>query len=312
MQKPHSSHRVHALYAMQLDQLKAFLLLAQEHRFTAAAKKLGVSQSGLSRQLQGLEREVGTRLLVRTPGGVVLTEAGERFLPHARRTLDALEVGMAELGQLSNTPRGLVSLGTVHTVGAYLLPELLRDFRAQHPSVRIRVNEGMHDDLEGRVARGELDLAILQLPLRRLDLVAHKLWQEDLFLAVPRGHRLAQLKRPVALSETVDEPWITIPGVAGTLALEAACAERGQTPNLVIETDNAESLRRMVECGLGVALLPELIAGDRSNFDVVRISKGGVKRQVAVLHRGEGYLTAAARALKALIVAKLRKPAPPA
>jgi DNA-binding transcriptional LysR family regulator len=290
---------------MNLDQLKAFLALAQEGRFTPAARRLGVSQPGLSRQLQALEKEMGARLLVRTPGGVVLTEAGERFLPHARRALDAMEAGVSELGHLASTPHGPVGLGTLHTVGAYLMPQLLPDFVRRHPDVQVRLREGMHDELEEQVARGELDLAILNLPLRRLDLVAQKLWQEDLILAVPKGHRLARLGRPVALGEAVGEPWVVIPGVAGTLALEAACAEAGQQPRIVLETDNAEAMRRMVEAGLGVALLPELIAREPAAFDVVRVSRGGASRQVAVVHRGEGYLTAAARALKSLIVTRL-------
>jgi DNA-binding transcriptional LysR family regulator len=241
---------------------------------------------------------------------VVLTEAGERFLPHARRALDALEAGVSELGHLSSTPHGKVALGTLHTVGAYLVPQLLPGFIRRHPEVHVRVSEGVHDQLEEQVARGELDLAILNLPLRRLDLVAQKLWQEDLILAVPKGHRLARLGRPVALGEAVGEPWIIIPRAAGTQALEAACAERGEKPRVALETDNAEAMRRMVEAGLGVALLPALIARAPGNFEVVRVGQGGVTRQVAVIHRGEGYLTAAARALKALIVEQLQaKPA---
>lgn len=295
---------------MNLEQLKAFLVLAREGRFTPAARKLGMSQSGLSRQLQALERELDARLFVRTPAGVVLTGAGERFLPHARRALDALEAGTSELGKLTSTPEGPVALGTLHTVGTYLLPALISLFMQRYPRVRVRLREELHDLLEERVAQGELDLAILNLPLRRLDLVAQKLWQEDLILAVPKGHRLTRLDRPVALGEVIGEPWVTIPGASGTQALEAACAERGEKPNVVLETDNPEQVRRMVERGVGVALLPALVAREHRGFDVVQVGRGGVRRQVAVIHRGEGYLTAAARALKELIIERLHERAP--
>jgi DNA-binding transcriptional LysR family regulator len=292
---------------MTSEQLRAFLQVAQSGRLSMAARGLGLSQSGLSRQLQSLEAELGARLLVRTPGGAVLTDAGERFLPHARRALEALLAGTSELERLSGTPRGTVALGTLHTVGAYLLPDIIPAFAQRYPEVRPRLSEGMAAALEEGVARGGLDLAILSLPVRRADLVAQKLWEEGLMLAVPRGHRLTKQGKAVALSEVVEEPWVVIPGMSGTRALEAACEARGVTPKLALETDNAEAIRRMVERGLGLALLPELMARDHQSrgFDVVPL-KGAPRRQVALVHRGEGYLTAAARALKAFIVESVR------
>jgi LysR family transcriptional regulator, transcription activator of glutamate synthase operon len=294
---------------MTSDQLRAFLGVAQEGRFSTAARGLGLSQSGLSRQLQSLESELGVRLLVRTPTGAKLTDAGERFLPHARRALEALSAGTAELQQLSGKPSGPVALGTLHTVGAYLLPDLIAEFARAYPEVRLRLSESLAAELEEGVARGTLDLAILSLPVRRADLVAQKLWEEPLVLAVPRGHRLTKLGRPVALTEAVEEPWVIIPGMTGTRALEAACEARGVTPKVALETDNSEAMRRMVERGLGVALLPELMVRDHQarGFDIVPVAPGGPRRQVALVHRGEGYLTAAARAFKEFTSEYLRK-----
>jgi DNA-binding transcriptional LysR family regulator len=162
------------------------------------------------------------------------------------------------------------------------------------------------------VASGELDLCIVSLPLKRVELVAQKLWEEDLVLVVPGGHRLARLKRPVALTEVVEEPLVVIPGMSGTHALEAACEASGVKPRVAVEVDNAEGLRRMVGQGLGVALLPALMARthDSQGIDVVEVMKGGPRRQVVLVHRGEEYLTAAARALKSFIVESLRRSRP--
>ncbi|GEL69496.1 MULTISPECIES: LysR family transcriptional regulator [Myxococcus] len=293
---------------MTSEQLRAFLEVARAGRLATAARGLGLSQSGLSRQLQSLEAALGTRLLVRTPGGAVLTDAGERFLPHAQRALDALTAGTSELERLSGTPHGVVSLGTLHTVGAYLLPDIIPAFARQFPEVRPRLSEGLAPAMEEGVARGALDLAILSLPVRRADLVAQRLWEESLVLAVPRGHRLTKSGKPVTMDEVVEEPWVVIPGMSGTRAMEAACEARGVTPRLAVETDNAEAMRRMVERGLGVAMVPQLMARDHhaQGFDVVPLARAGVKRQVALIHRGEGYLTAAARALKSFIVESVR------
>jgi LysR family transcriptional activator of glutamate synthase operon len=288
---------------MTNEQLDAFLTLAQEGRFVSAARRLGVSQSGLSRQLQSLERELGTRLLVRTPRGVVLTDAGQHYLVHAQRALDSLRRGASEVQEMAHTARGSVSLGTLQTVGAYLLPDLIVRFHKKHPEVLVRLVEGKAEELEERVAKGELDLAVLNLPVRRVDLVAQKLWTEDFILAVPRGHKLAQAKGPVPLRAVLGEPLVVVPGVAATRALEAAAEAAGEPLHIVLETDNPEGMRRMVERGLGLSLMPSLMARERTGrgFEVVQVGEGGVKRQVALLHRGETYLSAAARALKAYL-----------
>ncbi len=157
--------------------------------------------------------------------------------------------------------------------------------------------EQTSEGLEDRVAKGELDLAVLTLPVRRVDLVQQKLWSEDFVLAVPRGHPLAEAKKPVALRDVLRLPMIVMPAVAGTRALETAAEAAGEPINVVLETDNPEAMRRMVERGLGIALLPSIMARERTGrgFEVVEVGQGGVRRQVALLHRGESYLNAAAQ-----------------
>jgi DNA-binding transcriptional LysR family regulator len=302
---------------MNLEQLSAFLTVVEEHGFTAASKRLNGSQSAISRQVQSLERELGTRLLVRTPQGVVMTDAGERFVVYARRAVESLRAGATALEELSGVPRGQVSLSTLPTVGAYLLPGLLQTYHRRYPEVQLRVAEALPEALEEGVARGDFDLAILNLPLRRLDLVAQKLWQEEFVLAVPKGHRLAPssqtapTRKKLTLADVVGEGLVVIRGVSATIALQQAHEDAGERMHVVLETDNPESVRRMVERGLGVALLPSIIARDKEKlgkgFEVVELAQGGPHRQVALIHRGEGYLNAAARALKTMIVETLRR-----
>jgi LysR family transcriptional regulator, transcription activator of glutamate synthase operon len=297
--------------AVDSDQLRAFVVLARDKRFTVAAKRLGTSQPTLSRRVQQLERELGARLVVRGPGGVVLTGAGTRFLPQAEHAIASIDAGVAALGELASEPTGLVAIGAQHTIGAYVLPAVLAAFHEEHPAVRLRIVDALPPELEERLARGDIDLALLNLPVRRLDLTTQKLWQEDYVLAVPPQHRLASSRRPIALTEAADEPLVVIPNVPATAALEAACAERGVEPKIVVEVGNLETARRMVERGLGVALLPRIVAQShaqserKGRFVPVEIGRGGFKRQVALLHRGEAYLSAAARALRTTLVEKL-------
>ena len=293
---------------MTLEQLEAFLAVARRRTFTEAARQLGLSQPTLSRQLQSLEQELAVRLLVRTPRGVVLTEPGGRFLLRAREALDALRQGTSELHELAQTPRGPVAIGALPTVGAYVLPALVEAFLRQNPEVKLRLEEGLAHELEERVARGELDLAVTTLPLQRVDLVAQKLWNEPFLLAVPRGHRLAGAKRPVAMSALAREPLVIVGGSAANPALRAAGEALGIEPRIAIEVDHPQSQRRMVERGVGVALMPEIMARDHAGgrFEVVDV-QAAPRRTVALIHRGERSLTYGARALKRFMIERLKR-----
>jgi DNA-binding transcriptional LysR family regulator len=295
---------------MDSDQLRAFVALARTGKFTAAAKRLGATQPTLSRRVQQLERELGARLVVRAPGGVVLTDAGTRFLPRAEHAVASIDAGVAALDELATEPRGTVIIGAQHTIGAYALPPVLALFHARHPGVRLRMVDALQDHLEEKLASGELDLGLFNLPVRRLDLTAQKLWQEDYVLAVPPQHRLAG-RKSILLADAVTEDLVVIPNVPATAALEAACAEQGLPPRIVVEVDNLQTARRLVERGMGVALLPRIVARSQDGraqptFIALEITRGGLKRQVALVHRGEAYLSAAARALRTLIVESLR------
>jgi LysR family transcriptional activator of glutamate synthase operon len=289
---------------VDVDQLRAFVAVARAGRFTRAARRLGTTQPSLSRRVQQLEAQVGAKLVVRTPAGVVLTSAGERFLAHAERALASVDAGRTAIEELSGEPRGVVALGSQPTISAYVLPALLARFHQRAPDVLLRLREGLADQIEERLASGELDLALMNLPVRRLDLAAQKLWQEEYLLAVPAGHRLASVERAITLADAVGEPLVVVPGATSTAALFAACEERGTRPHVVVDADNLEAVRRMVERGLGIALLPRTMAeaAHGSKLRAIQLARGGVRRQVALVHRGEAYLTAAARALRSAIV----------
>ncbi len=287
---------------MDLEALRAFVAVARAGGFSAAARAASTTQPSLSRRVQQLESGVGARLVARSPRGVTLTRAGERFLIHAERALRALEAGVTEVEELNERPRGAVTIGAIPTVGAYVLPAIVDAYLHEHRDVRVSLREGFPNELEDLLARGELDLAVFNLPVRRGDLSARKLWTEDYMLAVPPGHRLANSKR-VDLPDVVDEAFVVIPGATATRALEAICESKGVELRIAVETEGVESMRRMVARGLGIALLPRLIVeSDPSDVRAIDIGKGRIARQVAIVHRGEGYLTAAARAFRTMLI----------
>lgn len=289
---------------VDVEDLRALVALSRAGRFTAAARALGWSQPTFSRRIQALEREVGMKLVVRTAGGAVLTEPGEKLLAHVERALASLDSGLTELAELAGVPKGQVALGTLPTVAVHVLPPIVARFHRKHPDVRILVREGFSGPLQDLVARGELDMAIVHHPVRREELSERRLFREDYLLAVPPRHRLARAKKPVALASVATEPFVVIPGAPAMAAIEAACAARKVRPVVALETDNLESVRRMVEAGLGIALVPRMMTRDRRRWraEIVELVAGSVTREIAIVHRGAGYLGAAARLLREAIV----------
>ncbi len=295
--------------AMEIHELEALVALARHRRFTAAAVALGVSQPTLSRAIQNLERDARAALVIRAPEGIVLTEAGSTLLSHAERVVATLQSARVALEEMHGEPRGAVAIGTLSTVGTYVLPTVIAEFHRRHPAVRLSVREGFREELETLVARGDLDMAIIQTPARREDLTVVVLWHEDYVLAVPPQHRLHRARRAVALADVAGEAWVVIPGGTSMHAIEQACAARGIAPNVALVTDNVESVRRMVEAGLGLALVPRIMAreGRRWRASLVPVAGAGVRRSVAMVHRGQAYLSVAARAMRDAVVAAGKK-----
>lgn len=284
---------------VSLEQLQAFVEVAKRGSVTKAARELAVTQPSLTRRLASLESTLGAPLFVRTRTGLVPTEAGDRFLDHAVRALASIEAGREAIAELEGELRGTVSVGAVPTVGAYLLPDVLARFCREHPAVRLRLREDLHTELEDSVAKGEIDLALLNMPLRGANLIVRKLWTEDYVLAVHESHRFASHKGAISLREIAMEPLLIVPVSPATHALVVASERSGTALRIVVEADNHEALRRMVARGIGVAIFPRIMAaGAPTPLRYLEIADAALRRRVALVTHGTAYLGAAARALR--------------
>lgn len=283
---------------------QAFVAVARNRSVTAAAKTLGTSQPTLTRRIQALEAALDATLVLRTPTGVHLTEAGLALVPHAMKLLATVEEARTSVSASADDVRGAVAVGSGGSVGAHVLPDVLARFLRAHPGVTVRIREGMPETLEHDLARGELDLAVITLPLHRKDLVIQKVYREDYVLAVPADHPLAEATSPVKLAALADEPLLVVPiSVMTRVALEAMEA-RGKKPRIVATADNFITLRRMVARGAGISFCPRLMTlGAVAGVRYVEIENGGTERHVAVAHHGSATLSRAATALRDAIVA---------
>jgi DNA-binding transcriptional LysR family regulator len=248
---------------LDLRQLHAFLVLAEELHFGRAALRLGIAQPPLSQQIQRLERRVGHPLLVR--GGatrLALTPAGRAMLPAARHALAELERGLGAARRAARGETGLLRVGFTPSIALTFLPPLVRDFRMRFPGVELQLSEHASAVQLELIRASRLDLGFLRDPPPEADLSSRAVASEPLIALLPRTHRLASARR-VRLSDLATDPFLLVRAAAGpsfrTRLLEF-CRGAGFEPAVAQEAGEWSTVAGLVSAGLGVALAPASVA----------------------------------------------------
>jgi LysR family hydrogen peroxide-inducible transcriptional activator len=239
---------------VELDQLRYFLKVAEFSSFTRAAEDLLVSQPALSRSIGRLEEEVGQPVFERQSRSVVLTEAGVKFQTRAIQILGMVENARAELHDDGQS--GTVRLGAIPTVAPYWMPERIRQFLAEHPRCNITLREDVTERLVQACNQGEIDAAILALPVERGYLQHTKIIEEELKLAIPRQHPLAK-KAKVDFADLDREPLLML-GAGHCLSeqIDAYCQRRSIAPVKMEKTMQLSTILELVSLGQGLAFIP--------------------------------------------------------
>lgn len=247
---------------MDLRQLRQFVAVAEERSFRRAAERLHVSQPPLSVAVQRLEADVGARLLERSRQGVRLTPAGEAFLHEARRTLGHAQLAVEIAQRAASGKLGTLRLGFVPSAGLDLVPQLLREFRRDHPDVKLILSGETTSQQLAALAQGGIDAGVLVPPLHEARGMAVKLLrQEELVLAVPSLHPLARVPR-VQLRDLAEEAFVGFPvkeGPGFESAVMAACQDCGFVPTFVQTAPQMQAILALVAGGLGIALVPRAL-----------------------------------------------------
>jgi DNA-binding transcriptional LysR family regulator len=178
---------------MDLKHLQALIGIADCGSFSAAAESIGTVQSNVSAHVARLERELDATLVDRSTGR--LTEEGEVVVARARRMMAELDAMASDVVALRQEVAGKVRAGVIGTTGRWLVPRLFARLRERHPHIRLIVTDGTNTTLEPQLAAGQLDLAVLSLPVRSEELLTTPLFGEDLMLVVPVDHPLASAAR---------------------------------------------------------------------------------------------------------------------
>lgn len=239
-----------------MNQLAAFVAVAEAGTISGAAEKLHVSPSALSAAVTELERSLQTQLLRRRKSkGVSLTPTGELILPRARFVLhQASELEADALGEERGIT-GVVRLGSYPSLSPTVLPVLITEFTELHPDARLEVQENTQDQLTRGLESGELDVAIMY------DLELDPTWKSAILaelpprVVLPENHRLADSKGPIDLAHLRKDPMVLLDAPPSASHAHDCCARAGFTPNVVYRARTYETARAFVGRGLGWTLL---------------------------------------------------------
>ncbi|MBM7790860.1 LysR family transcriptional regulator [Tenggerimyces flavus] len=231
--------------------------IAVERHVTRAAERLDMPQPTVSRWLAGLSETLGAPVVVRHGRGIRLTRVGEVLAQASERAMSALEAGCRAALEEADPERGQVAFTFLHSTGAHEVPELLRKFRASHPTVRFNLAQGSHETMLRRIHAGEMDLALTApVPVEEPGLESTVLYEQPLVLTVPTKHRLATRKR-ARLEEVAEEQFVGMKHGYGLRQItDALCEHAGFAPTLAFEGEEVDTVRGLVGAGLGVAILP--------------------------------------------------------
>ena len=292
------------MVAVDLQQLRYVVAVAELGSFTRAARRCFVVQSALSHQVARLEQELGARLFHRTSRHVSLTPAGLAFLPAARQCLEAAERARAEVAAATGEVRGRLSVGAIPTVAAVDVPAALGVFHEQHPQVTIGLLTGTSDALVRRVIDGRLDVAFLGLPAGSTveGVQDHVLATDRHVAVVARDHPVATRKR-VRLDRLAQEVFVDFPtGTAGRAQTDQAFEALRLRREVAFEVTDADLMVALIRRGLCVGLLPEAFTPTLDDVLTVPVS-GAPSRAEHVVWSSRGPSPAAAAFLDHLGVA---------
>ena len=248
---------------MELYQLQCFIAVLEEGGFKRATARLGITQPALSYQIKHLEEELGVQVFHRGPGGITPTEAGRVLLAHAHGIIAAVREAHQAVRELSDGVTGEVGVGTMKCIGTYFLPLVLWEMRAKHPMVRPRIVYRNSDELLDELLANKLDVVVVADPPPDDRLEYRLLFHERISLVSGPGHPLFGRAR-VSAADLKDVQLVSLSAqtTTGGLILEYLVSQ-GLAPVPALTTDNVETLKRLVEAGMGVAFLPDMAsAGD--------------------------------------------------
>ncbi|KOP82718.1 LysR family transcriptional regulator [Bacillus sp. FJAT-21945] len=241
---------------MNIQKYMAFVKAVEYGSFTKAAQSLDYTQSGISRMINDLETEWEVSLFERGRAGISLTSDGLKLLPQLKRICIEHEILMTQIEDLHDMQSGMIRIGTFSSVATHWLPNIIRIFKKDYPKIDFELLLGDYTEIESWIQNGRVDFGFVRLP-SKAELETTFLEQDRLLVVIPQNHPLANCKK-FPINELLNSPFMLLE--KGAKAEISEIFEKHQiSPQINFTTWDDYAIMSMVENGLGISILPELI-----------------------------------------------------
>ena len=289
---------------MHLETLKVFCDVVETRSFSIAASQNYVTQSAVSQQIRMLEEKYGRQLLERTRGNVQLTPAGEILYQTSKEIVQRYQDVEAQLQAVANVVAGTVRVATVHTIGLYELSVQLKGFLKAYPQVQLMLGYARSATIYEDALKGNVDLGVVAYPSRRPGITVLPFREDRLVVVCPPHHPLAKHKQ-VSIKKLAGEPLVGFErDIPTRKETDRVLRRHGLEARYVMELDNAEIMKRVVEIGLGVAILPEAAVRPEvrgGTLVALQVSDEVFLRPLGIIHRtGKHFSPAAEKFIECL------------
>jgi DNA-binding transcriptional LysR family regulator len=254
-----------SVMTIELRHIRYVITAADTGSFRRAAKSLNIQESAVSRRVRDLEDQIGAALFIRHSGGVILTQAGEIFLRHARRALKQISHATIDVGAIGRGENGVIRIGIFSSLASGFLAHLLRAFSTSHCNVSVEIIEGAPNDHIAAVRQHQLDVAFLTglHPIERCDF--EQFWTERIFVVLPRAHPLSKA-RVIQWGDLQDQRFVISEGDPGPEIqdfLVKHLADLGIHPDIQRIKVGRDNLMQIVSFGQGLTLTSEATIATR-------------------------------------------------
>jgi DNA-binding transcriptional LysR family regulator len=241
---------------MNIQKYMAFVKAAEFGSFTKAAEALDYTQSGISRMINDLEKEWGVFLFERGRAGISLTSDGLKLLPQLKRICNEHEILMTQIEDLHDMQSGMIRIGTFSSVATHWLPNIIRIFKKDYPKIDFELLLGDYTEIESWILNGRVDFGFVRLP-SKTELETTFLEQDRLLVVIPQNHPLANCEK-FPINDLLNSPFMLLE--KGAKAEISEIFEKHHiSPQVNFTTWDDYAIMSMVENGLGISILPELI-----------------------------------------------------
>lgn len=295
---------------MDFKQFEYVLTIAKERSFSKAAKKLYISQPSLSQYINRLESNLKVNLFDRTTNPLKLTYEGEIYVETASTILKLLENMTQRYEDINELATGKLNIGLTPSKANHLLPKILPVFKKKYPGIKLTLTEAPSDELEDLLTKDMVDICLMNLPIKKQNIISEKILSEKIFVAAPKSFKPGNEKiqksetgevaySEINLNELRNEEFILLhPEQRVRQISDILFATTGFKPSVLIETSSIETSLRLTEAGMGVSFVPESSAhlASSKNIKFYSIGNPPLSWTTVLAYRENTHITKAAKA----------------